>query len=129
MELFDILTFDHVQVSAVDVTVVEPDWQEVIRLTTPVRDAGLYALTFSLQFTFQSTSQSVLYRFSLDGGSTFGPTYEKEVKDRSNTEVIEVLHLLELMSSQAIDVVCEMSQTEDHSLHVIQGMITANRKA
>ncbi len=95
MELFDILTFDDTSVLDVDITTTDPDWTDILTLTTPDREAGKYGAVFSLQFTLNSISQSFLYRFSLDGGATYGPIYQKEVKDRSNTEIIEVVDVLQ----------------------------------
>ncbi len=94
-ELFNILTFDDTEVENVDITTTDPDWTDILSLTPPNRESGKYGIVFSLQFTLNSTSQSFMYRFSLDGGTTWGPIYEKEVKDKSNTEIIEAVDVLE----------------------------------
>ena len=76
MELFDILTYDYDKAENVAITTIDPNWTDVLSVTTPTREAGLYKATFSLMFTLNSTSQSFLYRFSTDGGTNWGPIYE-----------------------------------------------------
>ena len=127
MELFDILTFDHITVENVDITTTDPDWTDLITLTTADREAGLYKLMFSLEFTLNSTSQSFLYRFSLDGGNNWGPVYQKEVKDRSNTEVIEVFNLIETAAIGVIDVRCQVTRESTADCTVVKGYISCER--
>ena len=128
IELFDILTFDHELVEGVDILTTDPDWTDLITLVTPDRDAGMYKLTFSLQFHMNSTSQAFLYRFSLDGGATWGIAYEKEVKDRHNTEVIEVIDLIETTAIGNIDVRCQVTREGSADCNVIKGFISCERK-
>ncbi len=63
-ELFDILTFDYDRVVDQDIVTTDPDWTDILSLSTVDRVAGTYGLVFSLKFTLNSTSQSFLYRFS-----------------------------------------------------------------
>ncbi len=51
IEIFDILTFDHDEVENIDITTTDPDWTDVLTLTTSNREAGVYGLVFALQFT------------------------------------------------------------------------------
>jgi len=122
-------TFDYEIVEAIDVTTTDPDWTDLITLTTPSREAGTYALSFSLQFHLNSTSQAFLYRFSLDGGATWGLDYEKEVKDRHNTEVIEVFDILELGADAVIDLRVQVTREADAACQVIKAIIACERKA
>jgi len=128
IEIFDLLTFDHTIVENVDITTTDPDWTDLMALTTPVRDAGVYGLTFSLQFSLNSTSQAFLYRFSLDGGATWGIDYEKEVKDRHNIEVIEVLDVLELAADAVIDIRVQVTRESTADCEVIKGIVACERK-
>jgi hypothetical protein len=128
-ELFDILTFDHSTVENVPITTTDPDWTELIDLVTPTRAIGLYGLAFSLQFSLNSTTQSFIYQFSLDNGATWGPEYQKEVKDRSNIEVIEIFSLLELTAPEVIALKCRVTREGSADCEVIKGMITCERKA
>ena len=128
MELFDILTYDYDKVENVAITTTDPDWTDVLAVTTPSRGPGLYKATFSLKFTLNSTSQSFLYRFSTDGGATYGPIYQKEVKDRSNTEVLEVLKLVELTSAQVIDIVVQCTREGSADCNVVEAFISIERK-
>jgi hypothetical protein len=126
-EIFTILTFDYDEVENLDITTTDPDWTDVLSLTTPVRDPGLYKATFSLKFHLNSTSQAFLYRFSLDGGTSWGPAYEKEVKDRHNTEVIEVIDMLNHTgTTMDIRVQCTREGTAD--CEVLKGFISIERK-
>jgi hypothetical protein len=129
MELFDILTFDHITVENVQITTTDPDWTDLISLTTPQRAAGIYALAFSLQFSLNSTSQSFLYQFTLDNGATWGAEYSKEVKDRSNIEVIEVFNMIDIATDQVINVGCRVTREGSADCEVIKGIITCERKA
>ena len=127
-ELFDILTYDYDKVENVAITTTDPDWTDVLTVTTPSRGPGLYKATFSLKFTLNSTSQSFLYRFSTDGGATYGPVYQKEVKDRSNTEVLEVLKLVELASAQIIDIRVQCTREGSADCNVVESFISIERK-
>ena len=129
IELFDILTFDHALVENVDITTTDPDWTDLLTLNAPDRAAGLYKLTFSLQFILDSTSQAFLYRFSHDGGATWGVAYEKEVKDRHNTDVIEVIDLIETTAIGTIDIRCQVTRAGSADCNIIKGFITCDRKA
>ncbi len=127
MELFDILTFDYDEVENLPITTTDPDWTDVLNLDTPDREAATYGLVFSLKFVLNSTSQSFLYRFSLDGGTTWGIEYEKEVKDRHNTEVIEVVDVLEHTGGPIeLAVQCTRESTADCT--VLKAFISAERK-
>jgi hypothetical protein len=128
MELFDILTFDHITVENVPITTTDPDWTDLISLTTPQRAAGIYSLSFSLQFTMNSTSRSFMYRFSLDGGATWGHTYYKESKDKTDTQVIELFNLLDLATAQVIDVRCQVTREATADCEVVKGIIACERK-
>ena len=127
-ELFDVLTFDSEVVENVQITTTDPNWTDLITLVTPNRAAGLYELSFSLQFTLNSTSQAFIYRFSLDGGASWGVEYEKEVKDRHNTEVVEVINLIETTAIGNIDVRCQVTREGTADCEVIKGFISCERK-
>ena len=95
IEIFDVQTFDYSEITTeTDITTTDPDWTDILLLSGN-RDQGTYKATFSLQFWLNSTSQSFMYRFSLDGGATWGPEYEKEVKDKHNIEVVEVISVID----------------------------------
>jgi hypothetical protein len=128
VELFNVLTFDHNVVENVAITTTDPDWTDLISLTTLQREVGIYGIAFSLQFSLNSTSQSFLYQFSMDGGSTWGPIYQKEVKDRSNIEVIEVFNILELNTPEVIDLKCQVTREGSADCNVIKALITCERK-
>ena len=127
MELFDIITFDHTQVENQIITTTDPDWTDLLTLTTPDREAGTYGLVFSLQFTLNSTTQSFIYHFSLDGGSTWGPDYMKEVKDRSNTEIIEVVDVLN-HDGGPLDLRVQVTRESTADCTVKKAFISAERK-
>jgi hypothetical protein len=126
-ELFDILTFDYAEVENINITTTDPDWTDLIGLTTPERAIGVYSLGFSLQFSLNSTSQSFLYQFSLDGGATWGPIYQKEVKDKSNVEVIEVISILELAAPQIISLKCRVTREGTADCNVIKAIGSCRR--
>jgi len=126
-EIFDILTFDYNIVEDIDITTTDPNWTNVISVSTLERENGVYKITFSLKFHLNSTSQSFLYRFSLDGGNTWGPAYEKEVKDRHNTEVVEVIDMINHTGGQ-IEVFCQCTREGTATCEVIKGFISVERK-
>ena len=126
-ELFDILDFHHAKANDIEITTSEPDWTEVLALQANLK-AGTYAAVFALQFNMNSTSQSFLYRFSTDGGSTWGPIYQKEVKDRSNTEVIEVVDVLEYGADAPVDIRVEVTREGTATTTVIEAFISVERK-
>jgi hypothetical protein len=126
-ELFNILTYDHDIAENIDITTTDPDWTDVLSVTTPDRETGLYQALFSLKCTLNSTSQSFLYRFSLDGGSTWGPVYEKEVKDRHNTEVIEVLKLYDQTTTSPIQIAVQCTREGTANCEVLEAFISIER--
>ena len=127
IELFDVLTYDYDIVENIDITTTDPDWTEVLNLVTPNREAGLYKINFGLQFSLNSTSQSFLYRFSTDGGTNWGPIYSKEVKDRSNIEVIEVEKLQTLASADAFNILVEVTREGSADCEVLEAFISVQR--
>jgi hypothetical protein len=129
IEIFDLLTFDQSEVENVQITTTDPDWTDLIDLVTPERDTGIYALGFSLQFSLNSVSQSFIYQFSIDDGATWGPIYQKEVKDRSNIEVIEVFNTIELTTPQILALKCRVTREGSADCEVIKAMITCSRKS
>jgi hypothetical protein len=68
-----------------------------------------------------------MYRFSLDGGATWGIDYEKEVKDRHNTEVIEVFNVIDHAGGD-IDLAVQVTREGSANCNVIKGVMTAERK-
>jgi hypothetical protein len=128
IEVFNLLTFDQNSVENVQITTTDPDWTDLIDLVTPERDTGMYALGFSLQFSLNSVSQSFIYQFSVDGGANWGPIYQKEVKDRSNVEVIEVFNIIELTAPQVLALNCRVTREGSADCEVIKAMITCARK-
>ena len=127
MKIFDVLTFDHAKAENQDITTTDPDWTDILTLTTPDREAGVYGAVFSLQFTLNSTSQSFMYRFSLDGGTSWGPVYQKEVKDKSNTEIIEAVDVLE-HTGGVIDLRVEVTRESTADCTVKKAFISVERK-
>ena len=128
MKLFDILTFDYTLVENTDITTTDPDWTDLLTLAVTGREAGVYGLVFSLQFTLHSTSQSFIYRFSTDGGATWGPDYMKEVKDRSNTEVIEVMDVITHTGGD-LDIRVQVTRESTADCTVKKAFVTCERKA
>ena len=126
-ELFDVLSFGKIQVDNVDITTTDPDWTDLMTLAMTGLAAGVNGMTFSLQFTLNSTSQSFLYRFSMDGGATWGAEYSKEVKDRSNTEIIEVLNVIDHAGGD-LDIRCQVTREGSADCTVIKGVMTCERK-
>ena len=127
VELFDVLTFHRTEVDNIDITTTEPDWTDLMTLAVPALATGVYGLVFSLQFTLNSTSQSFMYQFSLDGGANWGPVYQKEVKDRSNIEVLEVLNLIDHTAGD-LDIRCRVTREGSATCQVLKGLITCERK-
>jgi hypothetical protein len=69
-----------------------------------------------------------MYRFSHDGGTNWGPVYQKEVKDRSNVEVIELVDFLQLATAQVIDIRCQVTREGTANCSVVKGIISCERK-
>jgi len=128
IELFDVLTFSHATAEDVDITTTDPDWTDLLNLDTPALPSGVYALVFVLQFSLASTSQSFMYRFSTDGGTTWGPIYQKEVKDRSNIEIIEVLDIVDHTAGD-LDVAVQVTREGSADCNIRKAIIACERKA
>ena len=126
-ELFDVLSFHSTTINNVDITTTDPDWTDLMYLAPADLQAGVYGLTFSLQFSLNSTSQSFLYRFSTDGGATWGHIYQKEVKDRSNVEILEVLNVID-HTGGVLDIRCQVTREGSADCTVVKGIMTCERK-
>lgn len=76
-------TYDYIK--GTGITVTNDVYEEVARLTTPSRDAGVYKLSQSMLYSLNSTTTSAYFRFSTNGGSTWSEI-RREPKD--NTDVL-----------------------------------------
>ena len=124
-DLFQILNFQDAIVEGVDITTTHPDWTDLLTLQETM-DPGRYLLGFSLQFNVGSTRSSFIYQFSTDGGSTWGPEYYKEVKDKTNTEVLEVFNIVQ-HGGGSIDIRCRVTREAEMDCHIVKGMIFSQR--
>ena len=129
IEIFDVLVFRHNIVENVDITTTDPDWTDLMTLSVPDMSAGLYALSFSLKFNMHSTTKSFMYRFSVDGGVTWGITHYKEAKDKTDIQIIEVFDLIQTMAVGTIDIRCQVTREANASCVVEKGIISFERKA
>jgi hypothetical protein len=74
-------------VTNITVTAEDPAWQEVNRLEITGLPAGTYEFKLTIKFSFNSTSNSVFFRFSADGGTTWEDT-SIEPKDRNDVRMV-----------------------------------------
>jgi hypothetical protein len=132
MELFKILTFKYAKTENVDVTTIISDsdpanqWTDLLSLTETI-EAGTYAVVGAIQFQVGTVRQSFIYRFSYDGGATWGPEYYKEVKDKQNVEVVEVLDVIEHAGGD-IDFKCQVTREGDFDCTVLKAILSVERK-
>ena len=63
------MTYDNVLETAI--TVAGDTYEEVARLTTPVRPQGKYQVTQSMIFNLNSITSAAYFRFSKDGGTVW----------------------------------------------------------
>ncbi len=127
MELFDILTFDSIKVENIPVDTTHPDWTDVATLTTPDREAGKYALAATFAFTIDSTTQSFIYQFSLDGGVTWGIEFEEEVKDRTNINIEDVFYVID-HTGGPIDLRMRATRESTATSEVLECILSVERK-
>jgi len=128
IELMDILTHDYQIIEDVDMTAIEPSWQDLLLLVTPDRSGGVYSLACSIQFSLDSTSQDFLYQFSTDGGTNWGAIYEKRVKGRGNIEILEVLDLID-HAGGVMDLRCRVSKSGNATCTIIKAIFSLSRKS
>jgi hypothetical protein len=87
VELFEVITTD-IKKLDIDPTVglavatEAPDWQNLIDLTID-RPEGLYEVNISLVWNYNVTSKSGMFRWTVDGGTTWLETSE-EPKDKTD---------------------------------------------
>lgn len=60
-------TYDYATIS--NVTVTNDVYENILTLTTPIRDAGTYEIRMSQMYTLASTVNSAYFRFRVDGGT------------------------------------------------------------
>ena len=82
-ELFDILTSDSITGTATD---VGTSWEQLVTLTTPVREAGKYRVSVVFLTTFHTASRSIEWRTT--GDVVEGP-FLHEQSDSTNYEPFE----------------------------------------
>ena len=126
MELFDILEFHSAEAENVSITTTEPAWTDLLDLVVDV-PAGTYGVVSSIQFQVGSTRSSFIYQYSLDGGATWGEAYAKEVKDRQNIEVTEILTVVHHPGG-LIDFRCRVTRESDFTCDVLKALLTIERK-
>jgi hypothetical protein len=127
MELFDILKFTSSEVENVDITTTHPDWTDLLQLQGEF-DAGKYAVIGAIQFQVGSVRQSFIYQYSMDGGVTWLHEYYKEVKDKQNVEVTEVLNVIDHPGGD-IDFRCRVTRESDFDCTVLKALLTIERKS
>jgi hypothetical protein len=133
MELFDILTFKYAKAENVDITTTISDsdpanqWTDLLTLDRTL-DPGTYAVVGAIQFQVGTVRQSFIYRFSYDGGATWGPSYYKEVKDKQNIEIVEALDIIRHDGGD-IDFRCQVTREGDFDCTVIKAILSIERKA
>jgi len=76
-------SYDYVK--GANIVVTDDTYEEVARMTTTSRPAGIYKLSQSMLYSLDSTNTSAYFRFSLNGGSTWSEV-RREPKD--NTDVL-----------------------------------------
>ena len=80
-EFFDITTYDYNKVN--NILDIPETYIEIASLSTPVREAGVYEIGYSLTASFDQSNSSIYIRFSIDDGGTWSELVY-EPSDASN---------------------------------------------
>ena len=93
IEIFDILVNNIHKVDidpavGLEITEVSPDWQNLVDLTAEA-PAGNYEVTISMVWNYNLTNKSGLFRWTIDGGTTWLETSE-EPKDKTDERPFSV---------------------------------------
>jgi len=84
-EFFDILTYDTEK--AIDVLDIGDVYEDIVVLTTPLREEGLYEFKFSLVGTLATTTKAMFFQWRIDGGDWFEIQSEpKDVDDKKTVD-------------------------------------------
>ena len=76
-------SYDYIQGNSI--TVTGATYEQIARLTTPSREAGIYKMSQSMMYSLNSTATSAYFRYSTNGGGTWNEI-RREPKD--NTDVL-----------------------------------------
>ena len=63
-------------------------YADLATLVTPARDAGVYEIKFSTTFSYDSTSRSAYFQWSLDGGTAW-EEFRIEPKDVTDVKALD----------------------------------------
>lgn len=102
--LASILTFDTIKVTGV--TNIGTAYQQIGRLTTPVRPVGSYLFGISITYHFPTALQSVFLRYQFNGGPW--NEYVFEQSDATNVNPFVYGFPKEMPAPTAFDVIVEM---------------------
>ena len=120
------MTYDYEKVSGQ--TINQDTYVQVVKLTTPVRKAGVYEYRMALSFKYSSTSRSAVFRFSVDNGTNW-TEFKKEPKDA--TDIYPVLYGFPkvVASDQPINIILEAKcESSSDTLTVLYADLVAERK-
>ena len=119
-------SYDYVQGNSI--TVTGAVYEEIARLTTPSREAGIYKLSQSMMYSLNSTTNSAYFRFSNNGGSTWNEI-RREPKD--NLDVLPSAYTSTLVHPGGVFDLVIQSRKENASdtLSVLSIDVIFERKA
>lgn len=75
-----------------NITIQSDTYIEVLRLTTPNREAGLYEIKQSVLYNYDTSSRSAYFRVSTDGGLTW-LELRRESKDPTDLEPVTLVRV------------------------------------
>ncbi len=119
------MTFDSNK--AINFTVTNDVYEEVVRLTTPARDAGTYKVGQSMIFNLNSVTTAAFFRFSTDGGTVW-TEMRVEPKD-INDQIVKNYTFVEDHLGGAFELIVEARKENATDVLAIHRMdLTFDRK-
>ena len=84
-------TYDYIKTGIPDggnpITIKTTAYANIAELVTPIRDAGVYSITFSITFDYNSTNKSAYFQWSIDSGTTW-EEFRVEPKDATDKKAL-----------------------------------------
>ena len=119
-------TYDHVSTTAIAITATT--YEDIVTLTTQSRDAGIYQVTISFTFDYDSTNKSAHFQWSFDGGTNW-EEYRIEPKDKTDKKTMTYTFPLDKATAGIFDIrVQGKCEASSNHLNVDYANIIIERK-
>ena len=102
-------------------------WTPVVSVAVPTHQAGIYEFKVSVSFTYETTTNSALLRFSTDGGSTWNE-FRVEPKDIADVIPWTYFYPVNATENQGLSLEFEASKESADTMTVLFADVIIDQK-